>query len=90
MFSLDCWAAIRKPKVPALFFQLYSIDTCGSFFSTRSLRNRLTWPEIVFASRSSGLRVCTITVPPIEPSSRRASVDLNTSTLPTSCGASRE
>src|SRR5690606_2924431 len=45
---------------------------------------------MVVRSRSSGLRVCTITVPPIEPSSMCASGDLYTSTLPTSCGASSE
>ncbi|MNM83629.1 hypothetical protein D3C81_956930 [compost metagenome] len=91
MFSSSRCAESTTPKFSAWFFQPSSNAAFGSVELATSLRVTPTWPEMVSGlSRSSGLRVEIITLPPIEPSSRRASGDLNTSTLPTSCGASSE
>jgi hypothetical protein len=58
-------------------------EAVGSVLPDFSSWKACTEPEIDSGARSSGLRVCTLTVPPTPPSSMSAIGLLKTSTLPT-------
>ena len=79
--TVRCWklAETSRPKVPSSFFQLYKPDNDGSVVSALSLYCPSMDTCEVLASRSNGLRVRRITVPPSAPSSKSAWEDLYTS-----------